>query len=452
MDGLKARLNESVRLRLSFALSVAILIVTIAAGVVSFTSAFREAHHLQDDVLRQLAALVQRQSSNGVVDLGSDTHGRERDEDERIIIQPLSPPQENAPPKNPDLSAVATLADGLHTIDAGGVGYRVLVRTFAPGQRYVIGQETAVRNESARDSALRTIAPLLFLVPVLLVVVAKLVTTMFQPIAAVAAEIDQRGEQDLNPVSAAALPLEVRPFATAINRLLERIAQALAAQRRFVADAAHELRSPLTALSLQAERLSQADMPADARERLVDLRQGIERQRNLLDKLLTLARVQSTAPSQTTRLSIRGLFRDVLETLMPLAEAKNIDLGVEDGDDITVQFNELALRTVIHNLVDNAIRYSPPNGRIDLAMAREGKVIVLKVADTGPGIPPSEQDRVFDPFYRLLGNEQIGAGLGLSIVKEIAQRTGMTLSLGYADPASQSGLCVTIALRDVLST
>ena len=150
-----------------------------------------------------------------------------------------------------------------------------------------MAQETGVRDEIARDSALRTLMPFLILVPVLLLIVANLVRKMFRPIAALSAEIDQRAEQELHPVEEGHLPAEVRPFVVAINRLLARVNQSMETQRRFVADAAHELRSPFTALSLQAERLAEADMSNLARGRLMTLRRGIERGRSLLDQLLT---------------------------------------------------------------------------------------------------------------------------------------------------------------------
>jgi two-component system OmpR family sensor kinase len=153
-----------------------------------------------------------------------------------------------------------TLADGLHTLEIGGETFRVLVATTTAGERIAVAQESGFRNQIARDSALRTVMPFLILLPVLLLIVADLVRKMFRPIAALSKEIDQRAEQELHPIEGSHLPSEVRPFAVAINRLLGRVDKAMDTQRRFVADAAHELRSPLTAMSLQAERLAEAEM------------------------------------------------------------------------------------------------------------------------------------------------------------------------------------------------
>jgi two-component system OmpR family sensor kinase len=183
-------------------------------------------------------------------------------------------------------------------------------------------------------------------------------------------EIDERAEQELHPIDERHFPTEVRPFAVAFICLLARVAQAMDTQRRFVADAAHELRSPLTALSLQAERLAEAEMSSPTRERLSALRQGIERGRNLLDQLLTLAKVQSTE-SPKSPVSVQRIYRRVLEDLMPLAEAKRIDIGVEGEQDAQVWVSEPDMIAVVKNLVDNAIRYTPERGRVDLSVSLE---------------------------------------------------------------------------------
>lgn len=288
--------------------------------------------------------------------------------------------------------------------------------------------------------------PFLILVPILLLVVADLVRKMFRPIAFLALEIDHREEQELHPVKEDHLPLEVRPFVIAINRLLNRVARSMETQRRFVADAAHELRSPLTALSLQAERLAEADLSDLAHQRLIVLRQGIERGRHLLDQLLTLARVQSAPIVSRSPISVRHVYRRVLEDLMLLAEAKNLDMGVVGDTDAQIPVNEMDLIALVKNLVDNAIRYTPVGGRIDLSVTTHDRQAILRVKDSGPGIPPSEQARVFDPFYRVLGREEVGSGLGLSIVKAIADRMGADVQLDYSEPQRQSGLCVTVLI------
>lgn len=445
MDGFKKRLNESVQLKLSFSLSLTILVIAVVAGIFSFLSAFDEAHELQDDMLRQVAALFDRQHLP-VAHPGDDGRAKDSDEESRVIVQYLVDGSKASAKGDigAPLSLPIMLLDGLHTLEISGEPFRVLVKTTPGGERIAVAQETSVRDEIARDSALRTLMPFLVLVPILLLIVANLVRTLFRPIASLSAEIDQRAEQALHPVEENHLPAEVRPFVVAINRLLVRVGQSMETQRRFVADAAHELRSPLTALSLQAERLAEADMSALARERLMTLRRGIDRGRRLLDQLLTMAKAQAALDRPKSSVSVQHVYRRVLEDLMPLAEAMHIDMGVEGEQDARVLVNELDLVTVVKNLVDNAIRYTPDGGKVDLSVTTQDGRAILRIQDSGPGIQVIERERVFDPFYRTLGSDQVGSGLGLSIVKTITDRIGAEVQLGFSDDMKHSGLSVSV--------
>ncbi|MDI2142740.1 MULTISPECIES: ATP-binding protein [unclassified Pseudomonas] len=447
MDGFKRRLRDSVQLRLSLTLSLAILVVALLAAAFAFVSALDEAHEMQDETLRQVAALYDRQQMT--LHYPAAQAVDDDNEESRVIVQYLA--DGSQADGNDDallpLPFPTTLPDGLSTLKVTGEDFRVLVRTTARGERIVVAQETGVRDKEARESAWRSLLPFLILFPVLLLVVGDLVRKMFRPIATLSADIDQRDEQALHPVDESHVPSEIRPFVVAINRLLGRVAQSVDNQRRFVADAAHELRSPMTALSLQAERLAATQMPAAARERLLPLSRGIERSRNLIDQLLSLAAAQSSSNAAPTRVSVLHIYRRILEDLLPLADRKNIDIGVKSSEDVQVSINETDLLILIRNLVDNAIRYTPPGGRIDLSVKREQAAVVLQVSDTGPGIAVEEQARVFDPFYRSLGTDESGSGLGLSIVKAIADRTGLKVDLGFTDVIERSGLCVTVRIE-----
>lgn len=453
MDGFKKRLNESVQLKLSFSLSLAILLIAVVVGIFSFLSAFDEAHELQDDTLRQIAMLCDQQPLPLAYPAD---HGRSKDSDEdeeddddsRVVIQELASTDEAAAKSamGAPLPLPSTLPDGLSTRSVNGEPFRVLVKTTSGGKRIAVAQETSVRDEIARNSALRTLMPFLILVPILLFIVANLVRKMFRPIASLSTEIDQRAEQALHPIEQSHLPAEVRPFVVAINRLLARVDQSMETQRRFVADAAHELRSPLTALSLQAERLAEAEMSVLAQERLVTLRRGIARGRNLLDQLLTLAKAQAVLDQPKTSVSVQHVYRRVLEDSLPLAEHKHIDIGVEGTQDVQLWINELDLIAVVKNLVDNAIRYTPDGGRVDLSISTEEGRAILKIQDSGPGIQVAERERVFDAFYRTLGSDQVGSGLGLCIVKAVTDRIGAEIRLSFTDEERHAGLCVRVLL------
>ncbi|NWN48148.1 two-component sensor histidine kinase [Pseudomonas sp. MAFF 301514] len=444
MDGFKKRLSESVQLRLSVTLSLAILLVALLASVFAFVSAFDEAHEQQDATLRQVAMLFDRQQMTLHYPQGKAIDGD--DEESRVIIQHLGDGNQATGSSDEALPLPfpTTLADGLATVQVAGEAFRVLVHTTSNGERIAVAQEQDARDKDARESAWRSLLPFLILFPVLLLVVGDLVRKLFRPIGVLAAEIDQRDEQALHPIDEQHLPTEVRPFVVAINRLLARVGQSMDSQRRFVADAAHELRSPMTALSLQAERLAATDLSAVSRERFLPLSRGIERGRNLIDQLLALAAAQAPSTRVQTPLSVHGLYRQVLEDLLPLAERKQIDIGVESTEDVQVLFNELDLFTLVKNLVDNAIRYTPQGGRIDLSVKGIEGGVLLQVKDTGPGIAEEEQPRVFDPFYRSLGSEEASSGLGLSIVKAISERTSCRVQLAFSDTLAQQGLCVSV--------
>jgi len=450
MDGRQKRIENSLQRQLSLWLSVAILGIAIVAGAFAFFSALNEAHELQDDTLRQVATLFDRHHL-ALPEKGNVGKDSDDDAELRVYVQPYSTsPAANGLSADALLALPGGLADGLDTVRAGGETYRVLIRTLNTGERLAVAQETALRDETALNSALRTLAPFLILVPILMLVVAGLIRRLFEPVAALASEIDRRGEQELQPIPPEPLPKEIRPFVGAINRLFGRVEQSMETQRRFVADAAHELRSPLTAMSLQAERLAESEMSVQASERLHTLRQGIERGRSLLDQLLTLARAQAVATSTSTVVSLQQVFRRVLEDLLPLAEAKQIDVGMTTDADLLVQASEVDLVTLVRNLVDNAIRYTQAGGRVDLSIQTAGGVTTVRIEDNGPGIPEAEQVRVFDPFHRVLGNDAIGSGLGLSIVKTISARIGAEVSLDFTDPQAKTGLCVSVLLKPFL--
>jgi two-component system OmpR family sensor kinase len=455
MDGFKGRLTHSIRFRLSFGLSAAIVAIAIGAGALSFWSAYREAEDLQDDMLRQIAILFHDSPTlpwrMATADVGPPRSARTAtaegdDEEARVTVQDLAVPVPPAadPDAGPALPLPLPQTDGLHTIPLGGETFRVLVATGPSGRQIAVSQETGLRDEIAQASAERTIMPLLILVPILLAAVADITRKLFRPVGALAQELDRRPDQALHSIGMRSIPLEVRPFIDAINRLLRRVDLSMQTRRRFVQDAAHELRSPLTALSLQAERLAQVEMSPPARERLAALRAGIDRGRVLLDQLLSLARVQSAPLTPSSQVSVRAVYRDVLEDLMPLAEARGIDIGIEGADDATVHASQTDLTALVKNLVDNALRYTPAGGKVDLSVAVEGGEVVLRVADTGPGIPSEARLHVLEPFYRLANQDTIGSGLGLSIVKAVADRMGAGLSLETSNAATGTGLTVTV--------
>lgn len=447
MDGLKKRISTSLQAQLSIWLSTSILGVAVIAGMVAFYSAFAEANELQDNALSQIAAVFEHYQ---FADLPQSPYAEllDADHDSHILVQMLDVDSSELTHLETNgkrqLVLPGKLPNGFQTVRADGEAYRVYVKTLASGHRLAVVQDTGARDEIAHNGALHTVMPFLILVPILLLVVGRLVHIIFKPIADLSNAIDRRSEHELHQIVATSLPSEVRPFVDAINRLLQRVDKSIQAQQRFVASAAHELRTPLAALSLQAERLANIEMTPKAQVLFAQLRRGIERGRDLIDQLLTLARVQVTPVNSAAPVSVQRIFRRVLEAMLPLAEAKRIDLGVSSDEDALLNADELELMVLVKNLVDNAIRYTPEGGRVDLSVSCVDGTATVQIADNGPGIPEEEWNKVFEPFYRLLGNDGIGSGLGLSIVQTIAKRLGAHIAFGYSNVAAKSGLLVRV--------
>lgn len=432
MDGREGPLASSLRFRLSAWISATILVGALAAGIYSYAAATADAHRLQDVQLRQIGFIIGKLDA-----VPASPQARERagdiDFDARIVLRFIAAEggKPVACPSRPPCFS-SSLADGLQTVDAGGEQWRVYVRTNAKGIRAAVAQQAAMRDAIARADAGRTLLPLLVLAPLLALLVTILVRAMFRPLSALTAQLGARQEHQAGELDRSALPSEVWPFVAEINRLIARTARTMARQRRFIADAAHELRSPMTAMSLQAERLAGSSMSDEARTRLDALSAGIGRTRILLDQLLTLARTQESSSDKAGPVALKRAIQECLEDLVPLAEAKDIDLGVVGDADPLVAGPLVDVKTLVKNLIDNAIRYTPPGGRVDIRVGtgreRGRDWVDLHVEDTGPGIPADERARVFDAFYRVLGNGQIGSGLGLAITRTIADRMGAAIA------------------------
>lgn len=443
MDGVKRVMTRSLQWRLSIWLAVVILGFAVVAGVSTFLEALGEANELQDSQLREIAALVHRYHLPvGRIQPPTDVPGT--DFDARVIVRALTPGPSAEKVEKPEFAY--DIKNGFHTVHVDGDDWRVFVSPALDGQpRLLIGQQTKTRNDVARASAISAVLPFVALVPVLLALVGWLVRQMLRPVRQLAADVNARRDGNMEALRGPAVPAEIAPFVRAINRLLLRVARSVAQQRQFVADAAHELRSPLTALSLQAELLDSADMSARARERLGTLRLGLERARVLVEQLLTLARAQDAGPRPALQLPLQRVLHDVIEDMITLADRKHIDLGITESADASVWVPEFELKVLVRNLVENAVRYTPDGGRVDLSVRAGARGPILCVEDTGPGIPPGERERVFDPFYRSLGHDEQGSGLGLSIVATIARRIGVTVELDPSDePKHTTGLCVVV--------
>ena len=304
------------------------------------------------------------------------------------------------------------------------------------GDRVVqVAQLARLRLRMSADIALRNLAPFLLLLPGMALVIWFGVGTGLRPLHRLAADLQQRRSGALEPVAVERLPAEITPLVHALNDLLARLARTLDAQRQFVADAAHELRTPLAAVRLQAEIAQRATDDAERAGTLDELRAGLSRVSHLVEQLLAMARLDAapaTGPAEPVNLL--DLAKRVVTEFAPIADDRRLDLGLLPSAAATVAGDPGELRILLGNLVENALRYTPAGGRVDVQVQPAGNEAVLTVSDTGPGIPAVERGRVFDRFYRGAGATAPGSGLGLAIVQRIADRCRASIRLEDAEP------------------
>jgi two-component system OmpR family sensor kinase/two-component system sensor histidine kinase QseC len=430
---------NSLRVRLLLSLLAMLAIAAALLGVVTYRNVLAETEALFDYQLRQMALTLRDQG-----EIPADQASTLTDEQLDFVVQIWTVDGRSiyASRRHPALPARALL--GLATVRAGGQ----LWRTFSVATRdkvIQVAQPVQIRERLAANAALRSIVPLVGLAPLMALAVWWLAARTLSPLKRVAAGVRERDEQSLQPLATQGLPDEVAPLVLALNALLQRLGASLDTQRAFVADAAHELRSPLTALKLQLQLLRRAP-DAAAREAAIEgLAGGIDRAARLVEQLLTLARSEPGAPPLAReRIELGELARAVLSDLHAYAQSRRSELVLEADAPVAIEGERSALTALLRNLVDNALRYSPAAARVVVRIAREGDTALLQVDDAGPGIPATERERVFDRFYRRASTGEEGSGLGLAIVRSVADRHGAALAMTES-PAG--GLRVTLRLR-----
>jgi len=311
------------------------------------------------------------------------------------------------------------------------------------------------RREIAAQSALRTLLPLAALIPFLGVLIWYAVGRGLLPLETMSHAVSRRQPDAMAPLAETGLPEELRPLAGSLNALLARLSDALNAQRRFTADAAHELRTPLAALKLQVELVERAPDDDARAAALVELEDGVDRASHLVEQLLAMARLEPEALAKNFGdCDLVSLAKDTIVARAPLAADRRIDLGLAREARVRVRGDMASLSMLLANLLDNALRYTPEGGRIDVAVDDDAGHALLTVTDTGPGIPAIDRERVFDRFHRGANvadtENQTGSGLGLSIVKRIADAHGATIALDAAGVGQ--GLVVRVRFPAVMDS
>jgi two-component system sensor histidine kinase QseC len=439
--------NFSLRWRLIVLSLGAVALIWLATALLTYRDARKEMNQILDAHLAQAASLLIVQTS----------HELEEIETERLPVlhryargvafqlwekgRTLRLHSKNAPD-----APLATATQGFSDREIEGRRWRVFTSWDTERKFLVhVGEKQEMRDELAEELAEGMLKPLFLALPLLGMLLWIAVRRGLKPLEGVTAQVADRAPDNLAPLVVDRAPAEVVPLVERLNALFGRVARQLDQERRFTADAAHELRTPLAATRAQAQ-VARAAADGAERDRALDaLMQGCDRAAHLIDQLLTLSHVDAADAPTADAVPLRQLAEEVLAEFAPLALEKDIELELEATEEISVRGHRGWLRILLRNLVDNAIRYSPPNGRVGVWVGRQAGRATLSITDTGPGIPTEERARVLERFYRVLGSGEKGSGLGLSIANRIAGIHGAGLRLTTGDEGA--GLKVVVEFR-----
>ena len=426
----------SLKPRLLLALLGSIALVWLATAVFSYFEARHELDELLDGHLAQSVSLLVEQTGPELeeIDTGrmAQLHKRARsvaiqiwENGDTLRLHSASAPAER----------LSAQDEGFSDVVIGGQRWRVF-SAWDAGRHYLVqvGEHYETRDEIAGNLAKNLLLPLLFALPLLGLLVWINVTRALRPLVELGHQVAERDPGNLGTLNADKIPAEVLPLIENLNRLFGRVAQLIENERRFTADASHELRTPLAALKIQAQVARASTNDAERARALDKVLDGCDRATHLVQQLLTLARLDPDDPgSKAEACDLQLLARNAVAELAPYALSKNIDIDLAEGGAVQTKGYAGLIAILLRNLIDNAIRYSSAGGSVQVRAAAENGSATLTVIDQGPGIPAEERDKVGQRFYRVLGTEEYGSGLGISIVKRIAELHAASVSLGEGE-------------------
>lgn len=414
----------------------------LTAGI-SFSRTRDDMNRFLDSQLRLVAGSVHTGSMFQMMDDRSQKEG-EPDSEPGFLMQSWLVKERRLNTSNSKIDLPIKDATGFSNIDWRGHKWRSYTIVY-PDRTVQVSQADSVRVAIARKAALQSLLPIIGLIPLVWLIITGVVSRVFKPLEAATHAIRERDLASNEAIPSAHLPREVAPFVGAMNGLVSRLQEAVEIQRQFVADAAHELRTPLTALQLQVDGIAPVRIDADGASRLASLRSSIQRATHLVNQLLKLARYESRLGFDRGPLDMAGLVKSSIAEFIPTAERRDIDLGLVHEEAAWVVGNCDALRILLNNLLDNAVRYTPDGGRIDVGLSGSASTVTVAIEDSGPGIPESLLAHVFDRFFRVSRHESEGSGIGLAIAKAIAERESASLAL--ANRPDGAGLIATVSFE-----
>ncbi|WP_431194841.1 sensor histidine kinase [Burkholderia cenocepacia] len=441
--------NASLRRRLLTWLLPAACVIGLVASAGTYWGALRELDDLLDDQMRSMSKQIVV-GPNGELSFSNHAkgkHGFEANDPDAVLLQVWR----NGTlvySTDRDSKLPPPAQQGIASVDVGGQPWRTYV-TERGGTTIRLAQARQARWEAIAGIAVHLLWPVFSMLPLLALGLWFGIGAGLRPLRAIASGLKRRNANNLEPVDVASMPNEVRPLAEAINDLLARLDRSFTLQRHFIADAAHELRTPIMGLSIQSQLLRRAATAEEREHILVQIQAGTTRLGHLAEQLLTLARLEpdaQAAASASAPVDLAALCRSVVSDRTRVADAHRIDLGAIVDAPVMAAGNADTLRVLLNNLVDNAIRYAGEGARVDVSARLDGATPVLEVADDGPGIPEAERTDVWERFYRGEGAQTAtssGSGLGLSIVKRIAERHRATVALD----TTRGGRGLTVTVR-----
>jgi two-component system OmpR family sensor kinase len=431
---------NSIRRHLLVGLLGALIITGFVAAVGVYLKARDEANALFDYQLKQIALSLRDHAATALAVAGAGQDSAEQE----VVIQIWDDTGLHLYHSHPETPLLPQTPLGLTTMTTAHGAWRVFSLLGYHDHVIQVAQPLRVRQAMATSMAARTLLPWLATMPLLGGLIWWLVGRDLKPLIDVTQAVRQRHPTALESLPTAGLPQEVQPLVTALNDLLQRLDTALATQRAFIADAAHTLRTPLTAVHLQTQMVARATEDRERQQTVAALQRGVERATHLVHQLLTLARLEPEAAQRPqTRVVLNSLLHTVIADHVLLAAEKRIDLGLARDEPACLTGDGDSLRILFDNLLENAIRYTPEGGTVDVQITSTAAAIRVEILDTGPGIPPAERTRVFDRFYRPEGTDTSGSGLGLAIVKTIAERHRAQITLRDRDHGHGLVICLT---------
>ena len=441
--------KKSLRARLAVYILLPVMLALLAIGGVGFYSAYNEAQEIYDTELSHVADLMlsllsaedeeeakqghadddDEQVNPDVVELGNDFEQSGKTHDRQLAFRIWKKGKllfYSSRAKNfGDEHAIA----GFSNKDVEDKEWRFYVLPDAKsGYTLEVAQRSKIR-ESLITKLLTTIfSPLLLLLPIVLILTWMGLRSGLKPLVAVSDAVKQRSSLDLTPIPNCHSLAEIKPLITSINVLLANLDYALKKEQRFTDFAAHELRTPIAIFKTQAQTALRATDDAQRRMILEAQVQAADRATNMVDQLLTLARLEHT-DIPTQYFALGDIAQSVVKERLPLAEQKQLNLRFEQEAPASIHGNKELLTIILSNLIDNAVKYTPDHGEVIVSVSTEGRIAVLCVRDTGPGIPEDKLPYVTERFYRVSRHQQPGAGLGLTIVKRASDIMGALLVL-----------------------